>query len=120
MPIDFNELKTEVDSQGKILRVIEKDLEKLKHTIYGLDDEGGGLRGQIKELEEILEEIKKYLPNLQSLEEVKKNSIRIFWVILLSGLMALFNRYVSVEIGKKNIQALEEVKAAVEQKAENY
>ena len=87
----------------EILNYLKK-IDKIETLVIGVDG-SNGLRSKVKEIERFIEEFKPQLVNLTriytAVEEIKKNTYRVFWVILTSSVIALGSRFIQITIQDK-------------------
>jgi hypothetical protein len=87
----------------EILNYLKK-IDKIETVVIGIDG-SNGLRSKVKEIERFIEEFKPQLVNLTriytAVEEIKKNTYRVFWVILTSSVIALGSRFIQITIQDK-------------------
>lgn len=91
MPPNIYEIKSE----------IEKRLNKIENTLWGANNDNG-LNGKVKEIEDYIDNLKPQLIDLNriyaSIQDIKKNLIRVFWVIVISSILALGSRFIQIKI----------------------
>jgi len=116
---NFKELKDSNNVSHKKLDDLENSIDKLNYAVFGID-EGNGLRGQVKEHHEFIEKfLKPHLKKLELLDEISKNLWRIFWVILMTSILALGSRFVQINFSDRSAKMADEnAKESLEQNKE--
>ena len=79
----------------------------LEIMVYGRDGDNG-IKGAVTELENFVDKLKPQLVELirvnAQLEEIKKNIIKLAWVIIAAVIIALGSRYIQFKLEDRHIK----------------
>lgn len=104
-------VQSELNDHEKRINECERKADVLEVIVHGKDGQNG-LKSEIRELNEYVDELKPIVANLtriyMSIEDIKSNVIKVLWVIVTSSIIALGGRFIQISFQDKTAQKTQE------------